>query len=341
MRRLLLLAPLLAFAIAGGCKKSDPPTVLQPEDLTPPDGLTFDPNEILDPGSFTDTQTLAAIDIQNFLERGPYKRASFLSTYPSNGVRAVDAIIGTAVKYGINPLVFLVRAEVDQGLIGAQYYPFPTSRVEYVFGCGCGAGGGAPCDPALAGFDKQVDCLGRKLSTSLAEIAANGSTAGGWAPGQPSTTVDGQSVTPADSSTAALYQYDPRVGTNSNGNWLFWNIWQEYALFLSYAGPIGNPQTKGGWIGDPCANDGACTVPGGFCATNFPGGMCTVACTDQCPLGTDRPASFCADFGSQGGYCLALCNPSTPGSCRDGYACQSIAELGADGGSQNGCAQAM
>ncbi|MGH7285854.1 MAG: hypothetical protein ACRELY_30415, partial [Polyangiaceae bacterium] len=173
------------------------------------------------------------------------------------------------------------------------------------------------------------------------EIATNGATSGWWAPGQMSTTVDGQSVTPADASTAALYQYDPRVGTNETGNWLFWNIWQEYALFLSYDGPIGNPVTAGGWIGDACADDGACTVPDGFCATNFPGGMCTAACTDQCPIGDDRPASFCADFGSQGGFCLPICDPTVQGSCRDGYICQSIAELGADGGSENGCAQSM
>ncbi|MEO8874758.1 MAG: hypothetical protein ABI461_04145, partial [Polyangiaceae bacterium] len=301
--------------------------------------IPFDDTEIIAAGAFTDTQSFAAIDMQTFLEHTPYKRSSFLSTYQSNGVRAVDAVMSSAFKYHINPLVFLVRAEVDQGLIGAQYYPFPTSRVEYVFGCGC-AGANA-CDPALAGFDRQVDCLGRKLSTSLTEIAASGATAGGWGPGNESVTLDGLRVTPQDASTAALYQYNPLVAVGSGGNWLMWNIWQFYANFLTYDGPVGGSMSGGGWIGDGCTSDANCGVPDGFCATNFPGGMCTIACTDACPTGDDRPASFCGDFGggSGNGYCLPVCNPGVTGTCRDGYDCKSILVFGSSD-SQNGCTQA-
>ena len=346
MRPVRLLAPFTMLALVtllvaggGGCKKSDDTTVLQAQDLVPyPDG-EFDPNEILDPASFSDTQTLLTVDIETFLLHGPYNRPSFLATYQSNGVRAADAVLASGQKYGINPLVFLVIAQLQQGLVGAQFYPSPTSRVEYAFGCGCGDSGG--CDPALAGFDKQVDCLGRQLSMYASQLANGGYTAGGWGEGQSSKTVDGQSVTPADSSTAILYQYDPVVGTGQRGNWLFWNIWQYYAEFLAYAGPIGtSPTLTGGWIGDPCTGDGDCGVPGGFCAINFPGGMCTISCTDSCPTADERPDSFCADFGTEGGFCLAVCNPDNAGSCRDQYSCQSIVELGT-GDNKDGCAQAQ
>ncbi|HEX7665713.1 MAG TPA: hypothetical protein VF407_14400, partial [Polyangiaceae bacterium] len=181
MRPVRLLAPFTMLALVtllvaggGGCKKSDDTTVLQAQDLVPyPDG-EFDPNEILDPASFSDTQTLLTVDIETFLLHGPYNRPSFLATYQSNGVRAADAVLASGQKYGINPLVFLVIAQLQQGLVGAQFYPSPTSRVEYAFGCGCGDSGG--CDPALAGFDKQVDCLGRQLSMYASQLANGGYT---------------------------------------------------------------------------------------------------------------------------------------------------------------------
>jgi hypothetical protein len=209
------------------------PTHLQSEDLQSSGG--FDKNEIVDLPSFTDKTTIALADIQRILLHTPYGRASFLSTYSSNGVRADDAVIAASQKYGINPIVFLVRAEMDQGLLGEQFYPAPPSRVEYVFGCGCSAPGS--CDPALAGFDVQVDCFGHALKTSLDEVAANGATAGGFGPMKTAKTLDGDAVTPADASTAALYQYTPIVGKGSSGNWLFWNIWQEYAGALVYVPP--------------------------------------------------------------------------------------------------------
>ncbi|MEO6420846.1 MAG: hypothetical protein ABIP39_15645, partial [Polyangiaceae bacterium] len=164
-------------AAGTGCaKKSTESTFLQSQDLATNEAMAeFAPGEIIESASFTDTLTLDAVAIQNFLAKTPYQRPSFLETYQSNGVRASDAVVRAGAQYRINPLVLLVRAQVDQGLIGEQYYPFPPSRVEYVFGCGC-PGGGLQCDPALAGFDRQVDCVARKLRSSLDEIAGSGQT---------------------------------------------------------------------------------------------------------------------------------------------------------------------
>ena len=309
-----------------GCAKASPEvTVLQSEDLsTVPDGPKFDPNEIVDLGSFTDAFGLDATQVQNFLVHSPYKRPSFLETYQSNGIRAVDAIVKVAQKYRLNPLVFLVRLEMAEGLVGEQFYPFPPARVEYVFNCGCS--GPSTCAPALAGLDKQLDCLGRSLRTSLDEITAGGQTSGSWGPGKEQRTVDGKKVTPADASTAALYQYTPVVGSGKTGNWLFWNIWQNYATALDYQAPSGGGGGPTAWVGDACTADPLCDYAGGICLQDAraPGGMCSADCTAQdCPNDPDHPTTFCANFASGGsaqGICLLVCNPAAP-ACRAGYTC--------------------
>jgi hypothetical protein len=315
-----------ACVVATGCAKAaEEKTVLQADDLTTDPELKFDKNEILDPASFTDTTQLDVSQIDDFLRHTPYRRACFLETYQSNGVPAEAAIMNSANKYRINPLVFLVRLEMAQGLIGEQFYPFPPARVEYVFGCGCA--NATTCAPDLAGLDRQLDCLGRALRTSLDEIKANGQTAGGWGPNKTLLTVDGQKVTPGDESTAALYQYAPVVGQGKSGNWLFWNIWQKYSTALDYQAPVGGgPGAPTAWIGDPCTADPLCDYEGGICLNDArtPGGMCTLDCTNaDCPNNPDHPATFCASFsngGSTTGRCLPVCNPGAP-ACRQGYKC--------------------
>jgi hypothetical protein len=225
---------------------------------------------------------------------------------------------------------------MDQGLVASTSYPSPSSRVEYAFGCGCVAPGS--CDPSYAGFDRQVDCLGATLRDSLDAVAATGKTENGWGPGVTSTTIDGVNVTPADDSTAALYQYTPVVAVGKpGGNWLFWNLWNAYAGALGYA-PPGQPTGPTAWIGDACAGSGVCQYAGtsGTCATQFPGGLCTLSCNGACPSASGQAQTFCADFGSQGGFCLAVCNPADP-QCRTGYACKSVAQFGATGSSQDVC----
>lgn len=326
----------LGFAlsvIAVSCAKATPDSTVDPLDLAPGD-VPFDKNLIVDTASFTDSQNFStATEIQQFLQKTPYGHASFLTTYVSGGIRASEAIALASERYEINPLVFLVRAEVDQGLVTAAAYPLPPSKVEYAFGCGC-PGGGAPCDPALGGFDKQVDCLGRALRASLSQACGpSGATAGGWSVGQTSTTLDGQQVTPASEATAALYQYAPVVAQGAaGGSWMFFNVWELYSIQVGYAGRAG-----GGWIGEACCGDSMCSlVQGGTCAVNAPSGMCTATCsaTSPCPKdpdGTGRTA-VCGNLGGQG-FCLLGC---AQGSCRTGYKCVQITPIGG-GGATGAC----
>lgn len=319
----------LALAVTTlSCAKAQEQSHLYAEDLTPPENAPdFDPNEIIALEELTDS-TVTADTLRAFLtyrivdktRKSPYGHESFLSTYYSNGLSAVDALLNAAEQYRINPLVILVRAEMAQGLVGMEFYPVDDpARVEYVFGCGCSGPGN--CDPAFAGFDEQVDCLARQYRIILNDMDANGGvTSGGWGKGQPGRTLDGKTVTPADDGTAVAYQFEPRVGDQKSGNQLFWTIWKNYAKAAGYQAS-GTPQTGGAWIGDPCSKDSQCKTIGAdaVCITSYEGGMCSIPCRDgTCPTRQGRE-SACIDTGL-GAYCFQRCNPSASSSCRGGSA---------------------
>lgn len=320
-RRGIPLALTVGAIVAVACGDDPPGTVLQGLDLKKPEGVDvpFDRNSIADPARFTDFETLDVTSVQRFFARTPYGRPSFLETYQSNGVRAADAIISAARQYRINPLVFLVFAQTVQGLVGERNYPFPPDRVEYVFRCGCLQS--TQCLPQLAGFDRQVDCLGQVLRASIDEIKVHGVTSTGWGPDKTSITLDNLKVTPDSDATAALYERTPRVNEGApGGTWVFWNVWNLYASKLDYAGSGGS--VDGRWIGEPCVADGSCGLEGGICATDYQDGLCTVSCIGQCPTQASRPESFCVKF-RDGGFCFPVCNPAAP-ACRQGYKCVRV-----------------
>lgn len=319
---------------AAACGDDPEPSVLQKLDLAIPEGgLTqpFDRNTIVDNAAFTDYDTITPEAIQKFLAKTPYSRSSFLETYQSNGIRASAAIAAASRQYRINPLVFLVLTETTQGLIGAREYVFPPERIEYIFNCGCFQA--TNCLPDLAGYDRQLDCLGRQLRQSL-DLAkgSDGLTAGGWGKDVTGTTLDNQKITPSNEATAVLYDRNPRLLENKEGGqWLFWNVWNLYAQKLEYFGPLGSTESKG--IGEACVSDDECGGEGATCAPDpdYPGGSCIYDCTDTkaCPTRTDKPAPFCTKF-TTGAFCMPTCNrgAGANGGCRDGYKC--IHAKGAD-----------
>lgn len=250
LRGVLLFFLLAGAVVVSACKKEPPRTVLQPLDFEQPesDGSTFDPDSIVSESvAFTDSEALDAKAIQSFLAKTPYGRSSFLGTYQSNGVRAAGALVSVARQHRINPIVFLVFAEAMQGLVGERDYPFPPERVEYVFRCGCLDS--KNCIPDLAGFDRQIDCLGRALRASLDEIKANRTTMSGWGPDVASVTLDSRKVTPDSDATAALYEFLPIVAEGKEGGtWMLWNLWNLYTDALGYVAPASG--ADGSWISD-------------------------------------------------------------------------------------------
>jgi hypothetical protein len=327
VRGLLAFVVVAAGMVVGACGGDTPPTTLQPGDFAKPEieGKIFDRNNLVDPAAFTDADALDITAVQRFLAKTPYERPSFLETYQSNGVRAADAIISAARQYRINPLVFLVYAQITQGLLGERNYPFPPDRVEYVFRCGCLHA--EACLPELAGFDRQLHCFARALRTAIDEVKANERTTSGWGPDVASTTLDNLKVTPANDVTAALYERTPRVNEGrEGGTWIFWNVWQLYAARLEYTGPFGS--TDGRWIGEACTTAAMCgAIENGICADHYPDGLCTVKCDGTCPIAPAKAESFCAKF-PDGGYCLPICNPAAP-SCRTGYECVRVVGVAA------------
>jgi hypothetical protein len=321
----VLLPILLVMAVvAVACsEESAPGKVLQDLDFEQLEGgeVVVDRNNILETAAFIDIDSIDVKQVERFLSKTPYDRPSFLETYQSNGVRAADAIMRASRKHRINPLVFLVFAQTTQGLVGERNYPFPPWRVEYVFGCGCFQGGN--CAPELAGFDRQVDCLGRSLRDALDAIAAEKATLSGWGPEITSTALDGPKVTPANEGTAVIYDRRPFVNEGEpGGSWIYWNVWNLYALGVDYIGPIGGAPIDG-WIGDPCVSDASCGYENATCALDYPQGLCSLECDGSCPANPDRPESYCVGF-PEGGFCFQVCNPASP-ACRDNYKCLRLA----------------
>jgi hypothetical protein len=329
--------------VVASCKSDPVPTVLQALDTTPDasgggTGQPFDRNNILDTNSFTDDQSLDRDAVQKFLSKTPYSRSSFLETYQSNGIRAADAIVAAARNHHINPLVFLVLTETTQGLIGARDYVFPPERIEYIFDCGCYQK--TNCAADLAGYDRQLDCLGGQLESVLNDVKANKHANSGWGIDQTSTTLDGAKVSPANEATAVLYDRNPRLDINGpTGQWVFWNVWQVYAAKMNYFGPLG--ASGGKQIGDPCVHDNECSdsIPDAFCAQpadGYPDGMCVFDCTQQktCPSTQGGATSFCTQF-KDGAFCAPTCNIGAGGGCRNGYTCIHV--KGANGDSNDIC----
>jgi hypothetical protein len=332
----LLLLVGASLALAPACKKDPDKGFFQDQDFLPPKGsegaeaAVFDKNNVADTAALEDFEALDATLIQQFLHRTPYDRPSFLETYQSNGTRASDAIARAARTYRINPLAFLVAAQGTQGLIGEVNYPFPPERVEYVFRCGCLQG--TDCLPELAGFDRQIDCLGRQLRQALEQINTGEETTGGWAKDKTSLTLDNQKVTPANAGTAVVYDRSPRVAEGAaGGTWFFWNLFNVYAAGApggGYSGPVGGG-AGGAWVGDKCTSVASCSgLDNAICATDYPDGLCTTKCKGDCPSQPDKPEAFCADFKSNGGYCLPVCNLTSASSCRTGYKCTTTKKFG-------------
>jgi hypothetical protein len=320
-------ASFAAALLLGACGGAEAPaSVLQPYDLAlSAEGPDFDPAIIVESdAALQDDGAISREALVSFFERSPYLRPSFLSTYAANGVTAVDAVLRAARRHRINPIVLLIRMQVSQGLISERFYPADASRVEYAFGCGCDGKGN--CDAAYAGLDRQLDCLGNALRTSLREIAESespegpGVTAGGWGRDRESVTLDNRRVTPSNDATAALYQYDPRVGERQGNNWVVWNLWVKYSIVFNYFPADG--ESVVGTLGQPCTSQGSC-VSGLTCRLDAPGTLCTAPCANgACPGG-----GACVRFGASpsfSSYCLPACDQRQR-VCRSGYACREAA----------------
>jgi len=189
----------------------------------------FDPNHIIADAVFLDANAMSDSEIQAFLENhGPGGGASFLATYQVGEQSAVEVIGSAARAAGINPRIILVKLQVEKSLIGkySTTNPPPQSALDYAMGYACPDG--KPCDPAFAGFDKQVSAAANRFRQLF-----DGGYEDYWeGPNQPYDKVkDADAVYPVNVATGVLYIYTPWIGSYpvpASGNKAFWDIWIDY-----------------------------------------------------------------------------------------------------------------
>lgn len=190
----------------------------------------FDPNYIIDNTVFLDADAMTDSQIQTLLEsHGPGHGASFLATY-SIGGRSAAQVIGSAARTaGITPRIILVKLQVEKSLIGKYNLtnPPPQSALDYAMGYACPDG--KPCDPAFAGFDKQVLAAANRFQQLFDGVYKDY-----WAgPGRPYRVGEGTDVHPVNVATGVLYIYTPWIGSYpvpASGNKAFWGIWIDYGF---------------------------------------------------------------------------------------------------------------
>ncbi|MCH9683043.1 MAG: M23 family metallopeptidase [Deltaproteobacteria bacterium] len=202
-------------------------------------GSSFDPNRLIADAAMLDSSVFSAAEIDAFLA-DPYEdgQPSCLAKESFGGRSAGDLIRQAATQYQLNPLFLLTHLQKESSLVG-QLGTCSQVAMDEAFGCGCPDGSG--CAPQFSGFANQIDCAGELTRSYLDDLGAGQSTVSGWSVGKAKSTLDPVSITPANAATAVLYTYTPWVGDKNAGgnaapfgNYLFWQVWVQYAGTLGY-----------------------------------------------------------------------------------------------------------
>lgn len=221
-------------ASLAACTAETEPVASDVSDVT---AKTFDSALVLSDEALTDDQAVTVADVQAFLERTPHGNRSVLATVVSHDRTAAEAFVFAGKKYGINPLVLMTRAQLEQGLLSKT----SASRAQLDWAMGCGCPDNRDCIEAFRGFDVQIECAAERLRTYLDEMAASGTSIAGWGVGVPKRTLDGHRIVPRNRATAAIYTYTPWLSSAKNHT----AIWRKYAETLAYVArpPGGCPVT--------------------------------------------------------------------------------------------------
>ncbi len=213
----------------------------------------FDKDDLIADRDFLNRNGMTPDQVQRFLERTPYGTRSILATYrdPRTSRTAAEIIYEASARYGLNPLLLLVRLQMEQGLIRASstndrvyaetqrgaFNPSESS-MDIAFGCGCPHS--PVCNDDYRGFANQAECAAGTLRRSFERATSREGTVEGWSVGRAKRTNDGITVTPRNAATAALYTYTPWVGQAGGGRQgiggasLHWQTWFRFADAVGY-----------------------------------------------------------------------------------------------------------
>jgi len=303
---------------------------LIPVDQGKADGLTFDRDMLISDDLFRDAHFLSVEQVQAFLEETPYGTPSSLAYYDDSGRMAAETLVHAAIEYEINPLVLLVKLQVEFSLI-YETAPAPFA-IDHAMGCGC-HDDNPSCSRGPGGFQSQIMCAATTFNAHFEKANRGEPTLTGWQVDREKESEDGFRVVPANAATAALYTYTPWVLPGTGGNWLFWNVLHKFSRYLL------KQQPNHRWIGGVCETDTQCGYDGGVCRDNDEnGGFCTRSCQLFCP-DTEAPYSsttFCVALDGHSeemdaGWCVSRCDeglyPDTEG-CREGFQCIDVPRYG-------------
>ena len=212
--------------------------------------VAFDQNRLIDDVEFTNVGSMSVDDVQRFL----IQQGSFLAQYSENGRSAAQIIVDASLGFGdasgtingisispvtgtVSPAILLTLLQKEQSLISMTSQNDAALRT--AMGYSCPDSGG--CNPAYAGFTKQVENAAWQLRYNYAR--AQGTGFSDYQVGQtacfsnPSGGTD--CPTFANRATAALYRYTPHV---YNGNYNFWNLYTNVYRFTI-------PDFAASWVG--------------------------------------------------------------------------------------------
>jgi hypothetical protein len=331
----------LAFLCSCAGDVQEPPlnANLSPEDLQvfdtgKADGNIFNPDRLIEDHVFLDQFFLSLADVKAFLSWTPYNRPSFLAHFEEDGMSAAEIIVDAAQSYEINPLVLLVKLQVESSLIGRSEPP-TNYLLQRSMGCGC-HDHNPGCHGAPKGFREQIICAASLFREFMESLETHGQTWTGWGVGTPKMAEDNLWIEAETNATAALYTYTPWVLEGQGGNWLFWNVYRKYAHYILKTRPNHR------WIGGLCESDEGCAFEEGVCNQSVPQessvheapvtGFCTSKCEQFCPdsYSAYNAYTFCVDLGSHlpdgeaAGWCISKCDdmifPNNNG-CMDGFEC--------------------
>ncbi len=293
---------------------------------------SFDKDHILDDAALVDVDAMSEEQVQAFFEKTPYGTRSGLADYAVGSKSAAALIHDAAVQNRINPLVMLVRLQMEEGLI--HMTSVPPTRIEVAFGCGCESA--SACAQKYLGLDNQAACMARTLRRDVDRLAHGGATISGWKPCVSKKSEDGLAVTPQTAATAALYTYTPWVGeagggkTGVGGASLHKQIWAKYATFVGYgaaksaapAASICSSSHGGGGATDGGSGGGGTTPASGGCSDDA---QCSGA-TPVCDLVGKKCVACRADYAATNAAPLACPTATTPACVKTGPAAGSCVE---------------
>ena len=183
----------------------------------------FNPDKVISDEEYINYKSLTKKQIQRFLS----KKNSELANLKANGKSVALIFYEASQKYKVSPKLLIVTAQKEQSAVTDSN--LTDYQKKYLMGYGVYPG--SPLLKKYSGIYKQITNSAWQFNKYM-ELYWRFK----FQKGKKRTTSDNYSVKPYNKATAGLYNYTPYAGANKgstindsgNGNFLFWQIWQNW-----------------------------------------------------------------------------------------------------------------